>query len=66
MIHPTLINLHPNEYSHEFQYYPFLVELDKCVWSSNTITDLSSKVCIPNKTEDLNLRVFDMITGINE
>ena len=24
------------------------------------------KVCIPNKTEDLNLRVFNMIPGINE
>ena len=30
------------------------------------IHDLSNKVCIPNKTEDLNLRVFNMITGINE
>ena len=24
------------------------------------------KVCVPNKTEDLNLSVFNMITGINE
>ena len=27
---------------------------------------LSNKVCVPNKTEDLNLSVFNMITGINE
>ena len=27
---------------------------------------VSNKVCIPNKTEDLNLRLFNMITGINE
>ena len=27
------------------------------------IRDLSNKVCIPNKTEDLNLRVFNMIKG---
>ena len=27
-IQPTLINLHPNEYCQEFQYYPFLVKLD--------------------------------------
>ena len=26
MIQPTLINLHPNEYSQEFHYYPFLVD----------------------------------------
>ena len=30
------------------------------------MNDLSNKVCIPNKTEDLNLSVFNMITGINE
>ena len=28
--------------------------------------DLSNKVCIPNKLENKNLSVFNMITGINE
>ena len=28
--------------------------------------DLSNKVYVPNKTEDLNLSVFNMITGVNE
>ena len=64
MIQPTLINLHPNEYSQEFHYYPFTVKLDKCVGSCNTLNDLSNKVCVPNKTEDLNLSMFNMITGI--
>ena len=27
-IQSTLINLHPNEYSQEFHYYPFAVKLD--------------------------------------
>ena len=66
MIQPTLINSHPNEYSKEFHYYPFLVNLDRCVGSCNTLNDLSNKVCIPNKTENLSLTVFNMITGINE
>ena len=30
-IQPTLNNLHPNEYRPEFHYYPFAVELDRCV-----------------------------------
>ena len=30
-IHPTFINLHPNEYSQEFHYYSFTVKLDKCL-----------------------------------
>ena len=28
MTQPTLINLHPNEYSQEFHYHPFAVKLD--------------------------------------
>ena len=62
----TLINLHPNEYSQEFHYYPFAVKLDKCIGSCNTLNDLSNKLCVPNKTEGLNLSVFNMITGIQE
>ena len=27
-IHPNFINLHSNEYSQEFHYYPFVVKLD--------------------------------------
>ena len=65
-IQPTLINLRPNQYIQEFNYYQFAVKLDKCVENCNTINDLSNKVCVPNKTEDLTLSVFNIITGINE
>ena len=64
-IQPTLINLHPNEYNQELHYYPFAVKLDRCIGSCNTVNDLSNNVCVPNKTEDLNLSVFSMITGMN-
>ena len=43
MILPTLINLHPNEYSQEFHYCPFAVKLDGCVvilWMIYLITHL--------------------------
>ena len=66
MIQPTLINLHRNEYSQEFHCYQFAVKLDRCVGNCNTLNDLFNKVCIPNKTEDLNLSMFNMITGTNE
>ena len=65
MIQPTLINLHPNEYSQEFHYHPFFVKLDRYVGSCNAFNTLSNKVCVPNKTENLNLSVFNMIAGIN-
>ena len=63
MIEPTLINLHLNECSQEFHYYPFSVKLHRCLGSCNTPNDLSNKAYAPNKTEDLNLSMFNMITG---
>ena len=63
---PTLINLHPNEYSQELHCYPFAVKLDRCVGGCNTLNDLSNKVCVQNEKKDLNIHVFNVITGINE
>ena len=47
-------------------YYPFTVKLDRCAGKCITLNDLSNKVCVPNKTKDLNLSVFNMITGMNK
>ena len=66
MIQPTFINLHTNEYSQGFHYYLFAVKLDRCIGNSKTLNDLSDKVCVSNKTEDLHLSVFNRITVINE
>ena len=57
---PTLINLHPNEYSQIFAYHPFAVKLNRCVGSLNTLNDLPNKECASNKTEELNLNVFKL------
>ena len=65
-IQPTDINLHPNEYIQEFHHYLFLVKLDISVGRCNTLYDLSNKACISNKTEDLNLSLFNTIAGIKE
>ena len=43
-----------------------MVELDRSVWICNTLNDLCNKVCVPNKSENLNLSVFNMITEKNE
>ena len=66
MVQPTLINIHPNEYSQEFHYYSLVIKLDRCVGNCNTRNNLSNKICVLNKTEDLNLSMFKIITGINE
>ena len=62
-IQPTFINLHPNEYNQELHNYPFAVKLDKYVGSGNSLNDLTNKVCVRDKREDLNAYVFNMITG---
>ena len=52
MIQPTLVNLHLNEYSQGLRYYPFVVNLHRCVGSCNTLNYLLNRVCVPNKTEE--------------
>ena len=43
-----------------------MVSLDKCNRSCNAIDDLSTKICVPSETKDVNVKVFRMITRINE
>ena len=45
----TLIKLDPNKYSQVLHYYPWAVKYDRCFGSCNTLSDLSSKVFVPNK-----------------
>ena len=61
MVRPTLIDsnlIEPN-------YYPFMISLDKCNASCNTADDLCTKICIPSKTKDINVKTFNMITNKN-
>ena len=42
-----------------------LIQIAGCVGSCNSFNDTSKKVCVPNKTEDLD-KCFDMTPEINE
>ena len=53
-IQPILINLHPNEYSQELQYYPFAVTLDKC-----------DRSCVPKNGRFRDTSIIDTIYNIN-
>ena len=52
MIRPTLID------SVELKYYPFMTNLDKCSGNCNSVDDLSTKVCVPTKIKDINVKVL--------
>ena len=48
----------------ELNYYPFIISLDKFNESCNAVDDFSTKICVPNKTKDINVKVFNIITRI--
>ena len=41
-----------------------MVSLDSCNGSFNTLDDLSARLCASSETEDIYLKVFNMITEI--
>ena len=43
-----------------------MISLDNCNGSCNCVDDLSMRICIPSKTKDIQVKVFDMITNRNE
>ena len=61
MARPTLIDLNPIG----FNYYPFMISLDNSNGSYN-VDDLFTKICVPSKTKDVNVKVFNMISRIYE
>ena len=53
-------------YTQKLRYYPSTVNLHGCVRNCNTLNKLSNRVCVPNKTEDFNPSIFNIVTRINE
>ena len=62
MARPTLIELN----SADFIYYPFMTSLDKCVEQCNAFDDLPTKICVSSITKDVNVKVLNMVTRMNE
>ena len=42
-------------------HYLFIICLDRCDGSFNTIGQVSGRIRVPNETEDVNLKVFSMM-----
>ena len=62
MVRPMLIDLDLDE----LHYYPFIISMSRCDGSCNTTENPFGGVCVPNKMEDLNLEVFNMIEEMNQ
>ena len=63
MTWPTLIDLNPDEYNQVLQYYLFMINLDRC---KGSLDDISGKICVSNKPEDVKVSAFNVIARINE
>ena len=50
----------------KLHYYSFNTSLDICDGSCNADEDSCGIICLPNKIEDINLKVFNMRKEINE
>ena len=62
----ALVDLNPDELLQGLSLYLFVVQSNICNGSFNTIYNLSSKIYIPNKTENINLTVCNIMIEINE
>ena len=62
MIRLTFIDLNHVELNH----YLCIISSDICNASSNAVDDLFTKICVPSETKDVDVRLFNMITKINE
>ena len=62
MMRPTLFDINLIELS----YFPFMISLDKCHESCNVVDDLSTKIYVLSQTKHLTLKLFNIITRINE
>ena len=58
---PTIIDLSPIE----LNYYPLMTSLGKCNGCCDVLDDLSAKICVPSKTKDVKIKIFNTITRIN-
>ena len=58
----TLVNTN----SDETLFYPFTVSVNKYGGTCNTIDDPYASVCVPNKVKNITVKVFNLMSGVNE
>ena len=47
-------------------FYPFSIKISKCSGSCNNINDPYAKIWVPDVIKDLNVKVFNLMSGTNE
>ena len=47
-------------------FYPLSIKVNKCGGDCNTINDPMAKLCVPDIVKDMNIKVFNVLSRINE
>ena len=50
----------------ELHQYPFTNSMSRCDGRCNSLEDPFGRICVPNKVEDVNLKVINVIKGTNK
>ena len=61
-VRPEIININSNEPS----FYPYSVKISKCSSSCNNINDPYAKICVPDVSKNMNVKVFNLISRTNK
>ena len=61
-IRQEIINVNTNEPV----FYPFSIKVNKCHGSCNSINDPYPKLCVPDVVKNINVKVFNLMSRINE
>ena len=62
MSRPKTVDLNKNEP----MFYPYSIKVNKCSRDCNNINDPMAKLCVLNIVRDMNIKVFNLLSRINE
>ena len=62
MARPKIIQTNANEPV----FYQLSIKVNKCSGDCNTINDPMAKLCVPDIVKDINIKVFNMLSRIND
>ena len=64
MPRPKILDV--NEGVGEALFYPYIVLVNKCIGSSNTLDNPMVKLCVPDVIKRVNMQVYNFLMRLNE
>ena len=61
-VRPQIVNVNEDDPV----FFPFSIKTSKCSGSCNNITNPCAKLCVPDAVKNLNVKVFNLMSGTNK